>query len=541
MPRRLDWNAAALLMDSPYRAALYHRPAALGDLAPPSLDHLDDALAQRRAYAKEYIDRAALVESLRRSHQRRGAPPPVLDAIERLRDENAFLVIAGQQPGLLGGPLLTWYKALHAVALARRLSEQRGELFLPAFWNASEDHDPGEINTVTWLSKNRSLETFAWEISNSKRPYFAIPSSEIPVEALRQRILETTHPSDFRDEILDSMRSSVAQAETYPDCFDRWMWSRLGDEGLIILRPDDDYARRSAAPLIQREIDDPTRSSQSIQTCASILEKAGFSAQIHKREDRAAFFLLRDCRREPVYFRDGIFALDTGDPYTGDQLGDLLGRDPTLFSPSAILRPAIQDACFPTAAVILGPSELAYHFLLRDIYQAHGVPRPSAVPRFGFTILESRDLKSIEKYEIRLPDLREDPAALIKQWMRARGSGVDVAPLENTVSGFFETLKARAQTIDPTIIPSLDKNLQGVLKRMRDSEALLVRREAERNQAARAQIESLQDALLPKGHPQERVLSILHYGIKYGPGFLRVLADLSMDIEDGAHVFAQVP
>ncbi|MFH2002863.1 MAG: bacillithiol biosynthesis BshC, partial [Planctomycetota bacterium] len=62
---------------------------------------------------------------------------------------DARFVMAGQQPGLLTGPLYTFLKALSAVLLAQRLSLETHSPVLPLFWIASEDHDVLEVNRVT--------------------------------------------------------------------------------------------------------------------------------------------------------------------------------------------------------------------------------------------------------------------------------------------------------------------------------------------------------------------------------------------------------
>src|SRR5207247_11046987 len=65
---------------------------------------------------------------------------------ERLAGGDVLAVTTGQQPGLFTGPLYTVHKALSAIALARRLEQERGVPVVPVFWVAGDDHDFAEAN-----------------------------------------------------------------------------------------------------------------------------------------------------------------------------------------------------------------------------------------------------------------------------------------------------------------------------------------------------------------------------------------------------------
>ncbi|HYC76807.1 MAG TPA: bacillithiol biosynthesis BshC, partial [Planctomycetota bacterium] len=96
------------------------------------------------------------------AHVEGGARSGVIDALE---SENAALghpsaaravaplrtgaraAIAGQQPGLFGGPLLTFEKAAAAVAVAEACT-RAGTPTVAVFWSQSEDHDLVEVNRI---------------------------------------------------------------------------------------------------------------------------------------------------------------------------------------------------------------------------------------------------------------------------------------------------------------------------------------------------------------------------------------------------------
>ncbi|GAI58729.1 unnamed protein product [marine sediment metagenome] len=76
-----------------------------------------------------------------------------MENIEMLLDENTYTVVTGQQPGIFTGPLYTIYKALSAIIVANNHSDKNHPL-VPIFWNASEDHDPSEVDHIYLMHNN---------------------------------------------------------------------------------------------------------------------------------------------------------------------------------------------------------------------------------------------------------------------------------------------------------------------------------------------------------------------------------------------------
>jgi bacillithiol synthase len=295
---------------------------------------------------------------------------------------------------------------------------------------------------------------------------------------------------------------------------------------------------------MRHEIENPCANTACVQQAGHRLQQVGVSPQVHKRADRTAFFLMEGEERMPVYVNGQVFQTGGGVGYTRRDLLDVLEAQPERFSPSAVLRPIVQDAVYPTAAAILGPGEMAYHFLLEDIYAMHATPRPAVIPRMGCTLVESRDLKTMEKAGITFADLTQNPAALVKRNQREENRG----PLSDqkqaaheAVQGYFELLNKKAAEIDPTITRVLDKNAHRILADLQKSEELLIRRAAAQDEALAARIEGLQAALLPNGGLQERTYTIFAYYLKYGPDFLASFKALPRNPVDGAHVFVQIP
>ena len=66
--------------------------------------------------------------------------------LERVVAQRGVVVTTGQQPGLFGGPVYTWSKALSALALADEIEAQTGVAVAPIFWAANDDADFAEAS-----------------------------------------------------------------------------------------------------------------------------------------------------------------------------------------------------------------------------------------------------------------------------------------------------------------------------------------------------------------------------------------------------------
>ena len=64
--------------------------------------------------------------------------------LERVSRQGGVVVTTGQQPGLFGGPLYTWSKAMSALALADELEARTGIPTAAVFWAATDDADFAE-------------------------------------------------------------------------------------------------------------------------------------------------------------------------------------------------------------------------------------------------------------------------------------------------------------------------------------------------------------------------------------------------------------
>ena len=230
---------------------------------------------------------------------------------------------------------------------------------------------------------------------------------------------------------------------------------------------------------------------------AELLHSLGIQSQIHKQAGRTAFFLVEDGVRKRVYFKDGAFEVDGAAPSVVE-LRREMERNPGMLSSTAILRPVLEAAVYPSIASILGPNEFAYHLQLGGIYGRHGVPRPALVPRAGVTLIGKREAAMMDELGLTPLDLQEDAKALGKRIAESRQNPALAETQDEALQAierFYSVLGREAVDVDATLEKPLEKQCGDVRKTIAKSLDLLIRRRSARDEVTIRRIESLKAAV----------------------------------------------
>ena len=90
--------------------------------------------------------------------------PKTVKNLEIINDKKTLFVITGQQLGIFGGPLYTFYKIITAIKLSAHLNERYDNYyFVPLFWMESDDHDFNEVNSFNILNDANDLVTISYK------------------------------------------------------------------------------------------------------------------------------------------------------------------------------------------------------------------------------------------------------------------------------------------------------------------------------------------------------------------------------------------
>jgi bacillithiol biosynthesis cysteine-adding enzyme BshC len=475
-------------------------------------EHLRDVRQRYRTRREE----VSMV--LRRMHARLGASATALANLDRLARPNTFVVIGGQQPGLLTGPLYTLYKAISIIKLADELRRQFPYDFVPLFWNASDDHDWAEVNH-TYLADNTGL------LQRLEYPLDARfegrSVGEIPLEGgaltVIERLTEVLRGQGFVDDVKALLVETAEVSATFGEWFSRLLLRLFHQSGLILVDPGLPELKRLAIPLFEQALEAPQVPSQLANEAGDALEARGYHRQLHKDPALCSFFIRKDGRREAVRQGRGSFRVGAR-TYTKAELKAILHESPERFSPNALLRPVMSEFLFPTAAFVGGAGELNYFAQTRRIYEYFDVPMPVPYLRLGCTLIDPPTAKILDKYHLSPLALR-DPDQVLTDWIRAR---TDIASpalwqrLREEVYRPLAELKGAVRTIDPTLETSLEGTMNYMLFRIGKFERKLLRHLKKAEQVTAQQLRRAGTTLFPERGLQERRHNVMSYFSRYG-------------------------
>lgn len=510
---------------------------------------LDDAVRARNEHRVEPPGAAALDE-LRERHRRWGAGQDSLTAIDRLADPATRVVVTGQQPGMLAGPMLTLYKTIGAIRLARRLARAHPEhTFVPVFWVASEDHDFDEIRAVYWPGTGGPLEEYLlprgdWERG---RMVGTLPTAPL-LEPLLERILASTNRTDFRPDVETFLRHAYGDDATIEDGFARCLLRLLAGQGLVIVSPLMDWVRRAAAPVLRHEFAAPGDSTRRLLERTEALREAGIATALHRREGAVnAFWIDGNGRRlslqaEGDEIQRALAGEDGGHieqpPIPLADLTGMLDEDPRQFSTNAVSRPLVQDAILPTVAQVVGPGEAAYLAQVEVLYGDFGVFAPVRWPRPRATIIEPRVERQIAKYELDVEEvLAHNADELVERLLRRQSDDDELGRVEalrdRQLAELRELLDQEAFS-DNALQSAIQKLIQGMEKGYEKlSERILFLRERDQSHVTQA-MSTVSASIHPTGQDQERLLNpIVPFAVNHGLDWLAGAVDALTAGPDG--------
>ena len=463
-------------------------------------------LESYRAAASEMrfgdAERAALVAAL-------GVQNPSGPSLERLAKPGTVAVVTGQQVGLFSGPAYTVYKALHAAKLASWLTEN-GIPAVPVFWLATEDHDFAEVNHAWVFDGNHAPHKLEMRRTASAQPVGHVALVSPPVRELRSAL----QGLPFGEEVADVVEECYRAGSTMGKAFGELVRMLFARHDILQVDPLLPEFRQLAAPALRRAVEAGADLNASVLERNRELAAAGYHAQVHMEEQTSLVFLLESDKRLTLRRHGDEYVLN-GRRFTAAELMDRSAE----LSPNALLRPVIQDSMIPTVAYIGGPAEVAYLAQSEPLYRTLLGRMPVAVPRSGFTILDERSAKLMERYGVGLADFFHGEDAL-----RERVAGRLVPPalagrMRETMAAVdhaVDYLGRDLRSFDPTLGKALERSARKIRHQLTKIEGKVGREAMRRDERARSDAASLYGLVYPERHLQERLYSFLPLLAKHG-------------------------
>lgn len=459
------------------------------------------------------VQRQTIVNVIRSQYERSGLPVP--RNLEKLMKPGTRTVTTGHQLVIGTGPIFSIYKALTAVALAERLSDQWGETVLPIFWMASEDHDFEEIRALTVAGGGRVNWDGPADMQGGDWPVGRMSVEGLP-DVLKDWASAAGLPNKWTELLLNSTQGTLA------DSFRRWMHLALGEVPIILIDADVPELKTFFASMMNRELEGDGIEAD-VLAANQVLKTAGFKPQAHVRSVNLFQFI--EGRRVRV------------------EQPSAAGK----FSPNALLRPLYQCTLLPDVATVGGPGEAAYWMQLRGSFERAGLVMPVLVPRHGGLVLPAALARLRADWDLTEQEtVRSEPNLtrllvgkdLPKQWIDHRAE----------LLAWIEKSTQLLSSVDPSLEATARGSGARIAKEMEKLGLRLHRSVKSRNPELIKAIGQWFHVVSPGGAPQERTLNYFELAAAWNPEDMhdlsgKILADirasLILDLQPEFHLIEQ--
>jgi len=453
-----------------------------------------------RAYAREVVEGASSgwLDALSPAISPSGA------AAERLAKaaRGGLVVTTGQQPGLFGGALMTFVKALSARALADELESVTGLPVAPVFWSATDDADFEEAAVVSVL-----LDGGARQLTLEQHAAAGTPMARTPIGAevtVLADLLRASCGSAPSASYLEMAVGAFCEGAMIGDAYTSLLRQVLEPLGISVLDISHPAATQASQPFLRRAAVRANEVEAAVRIRDEEIRAASFTPQV----DAVAGLSLVALNSEGAKRR-----LPLAEAAAMDR--DVPGGDAFL-STTVLLRPVLERVLLPTAAYLGGPGEVAYFAQVSAVADALGVPRPLVLPRWSTTIVEPRIQRILNSFGVDV-DAFADPHAVERGVARARiGAETEqaIAALRRDLDTSLERLRATAESlVSRDVVDGVRRNIEHRIARLERRLAAGVKR---RDVDTMTQLGTARGALYPHGVRQERKLAWIPMLARYG-------------------------
>lgn len=438
------------------------------------------------------------------------------DSARELAAGRAVAVVAGHQVGLFTGPLFTITKAFDVMRIARGLRE-RGIPAVPVFWALTDDHDLEEIARTAKPGKE-APDTFVLEGADraNRRPVGAIP-----IPARVGEVLDAFAPdarSPQASEWLERLRQRYSAGATYGGAFIEALFDMAGDE-LLVLDPSSEALRRPTADFFRTAFERREALHAALRDAAERLEKTGLPVPVPYRPDVFPMFVIAEEERRRADDPAGAVArIERGEAWA---------------STDVLTRPLLKSWLMPTAATVLGPSEIAYHAQALRLFPVFDLKPPVLFPRSFLIPLGPPERRAMEALGITrdgllVPAAEAAPVAVPGSEALARAA----SDAERDLGALEPDLKA----LDPTLVGALETTRRKIAYQIEQLRERMKKAAERKDDVANARRRRLDTMLLPQGAPAERLYPPLVTLLAYGPEVLETLRSAAQGSTQGAAV-----
>jgi bacillithiol synthase len=435
-----------------------------------------------------------------------GARGTAAERLERVARGRGVLVTTGQQPGLFGGSIYSWSKAISALAFADALEEATGIPAAPLFWAATDDADYAEAS-VTYVATRTGLREL--RLPPAMREGASMADQPLGDVGFLIDELAAAAGSATYHAPLEAAREAYTRSATVGEAYVTLMRQLLEPLGIPVLDASHASVRRASQPLLALALRHASQLDAALVDREAALRAAGHEPQVSHVPDLSLVFEYVNGAKLRVPVRRSA--------EVGRKTDAALG-------PNVLLRPILERVLVPTVAYAAGPGELSYFAQVSALASIVEAPTPLAIPRWSGLIVEPYVDRIVERYGLTIDELR-DPHAILQRLVLQRipgGITASLADMRDALRRAMDGVRGalglhQRPLVEERVVDGAEGQLMHRVDRLeRRILAAAKRREAE----IAERVEAAHAALHPLGRPQERVLNFIPVLAREGPELL---------------------
>ena len=423
------------------------------------------------------------------------------ERLARSAKGKGVVVTTGQQPGLFGGPIYTWSKALSALTLADAIEKATGIPTAPVFWAATYDAD--------FVESSASYVILNGDLQRLQQPLPEVPGLSMRDTPLGDvtpllRSLELASGSAVAHAALDALREAYAAGQTIGLAYLRLLRTILEPLGIAVLDAGHPAVRSASRPLLKRALDVASEIDAALVAREAELLARGYEPPVARVRGLSTVFRYSDRTRQriPIAAAPSV-------------------EEEAELEANVVLRPIAERAILPTVAYVGGPGEVAYFAQATAIAQVLGVELPLVVPRWSGMIIEPHVQRLLTRYSLTPDDLRDPHAAesrLVREQIPPAIRDA-LARYAAEADALNESLRAalaaggKTPLVPDAVVDGARHNIAHRIERLERRVAAAAKRREEKTMR---DIAIARTSLYPLGKPQERVLNFIPMLARHG-------------------------
>ncbi|OIU72317.1 bacillithiol biosynthesis cysteine-adding enzyme BshC [Rossellomorea aquimaris] len=466
------------------------------------------------------------------------ASQEVCDSLEKL-NKDAVTVVAGQQAGLLTGPLYTIHKIISVIKLAKQQEKELNHPVVPVFWIAGEDHDYQEVNHI-YLEKGDIIEKKGYpERVSGKKMTSDILYDKNVMKSWVTEILKTLGETPHTKKLAGELTEMIEEQNDIVRFFAHFVMHLFKDFGLLVIDSAYPQIRSLEKHHFHHLIEGSQQITNAVLKQQDEIKRNGFNTQLDISPDAANIFINLNNERALLEREDFSFTeKNTGSVIPAGELLSMLEKNPEKFSNNVVTRPIMQEWLFPTLAFIGGPGEIAYWGELKKAFEYAGLKIPPVVPRLNITLIERDVEKKMNLLGLSLSQVLMNGVTEEREryWdsIKLPRLEMEISDLEQMLQKKYEDIRHKTEQIGYGLDQIAEKNLSIHLHQLNFLRARTDKALRDKHDKTFSDFAKVENCLRPNDGPQERTWNALYFLNKYGEDFIRELASLPMDF-DGTH------